>query len=224
MSQNTIESQPFLRSKALYDDLYGSAEKRYKTSVVINIVLSIALIISIFGLISLGGQAKYIPYLVSTDGHSTQSLGTVSDEPVSDENKKVLNKYFITQFIKKMREISVDGAVEEENIAAAYSFARGSSLTNAMTYFKENNPFDIAKESITSIEKFNYIMAISENTIKAKWREVIRDSRTGEVRQQRTMVGEFTTEWDAPSQSLQVLKSNPLGFYVKSYTWSEEQI
>ena len=224
MKDLNIDSLPFLQSKKLYDDLYGNSEQRYKKSVLINIVLSAALIISIGGLINLGGQVKHIPYLVTTDGKTAVGQGSIEHQEISSQQKGSLGKYFLTQFIKNIREVSVDGEVEEDKIKASYSLARGAALTKAVAYVKKVNPYEIATKNTINITNIHHILKISSSTYKARWTESINDSQTGFEKSKRTMVGEFNINWGAPSNNEKVLKTNPLGFYIVNYSWIEERV
>jgi len=217
-----FEEHPHLKSVALWNDLYGNAENRYRKSRMLNFWLAGLLSVSVIGLINIGSKSKFEPWLVALDGKSAINVGPLQKQKIADKNKNTLAEYFLKGFIKDAREISVDAEVDQNKITASYSFTNGGAFTQLKDYYKDNNKFELAKDTVVSIDKFNYIMPVSATTYKAKWLEVIRNSSTGNMLQTRQMVGEFQVSWETPSKNSVIFSNNPLGFYITNFSWVGE--
>lgn len=218
----SLDEHPHIGSLSLWNDLYGSVEKRYQKSRMLNIGLVALLAISVMGLIHLGSKSKFEPWLVSFDGTSPMNVGSIQKQDINKSQKGKLAEFYIKDFIKNAREISVDGAIDKQKITKSYSFANQAALTHLKDYLSANNKYEIATDKTVNIEKFSYVLGITKDTYKAKWLEVIRDSGTGNKLLTKAMVGEFQVSWEKPSKNAVIFQNNPLGFYITNFSWVGE--
>lgn len=218
-----LDDHPHLKSMALWNDLYGNAEKRYRQSKVVIFCLLGLLSIAVIGLISIGSKSKFEPWLVALEGNTAINVGALSKQSMTDLQKKTLSEFFLKEFIESARSVSVDGDVDKQKIAKAMSFVGQSAFARLKDYLDENNKYDIAADKTVSIDKFSYVLQVSPSTYKAKWLEVVRDSSTGRLLEEKHMVGEFQFAWGEPSKNTYIFENNPLGFFIENFSWIGEK-
>lgn len=218
-----LEDHPYLKSRMLWNDLYGQAEKRYRQSKIIIFWLLGLLSMAVIGLCHIGSKSKFEPWLVALEGNTALNIGALSNQRMTDSQKNTLTEFFLKAFIESARSVSVDGDIDKQNIAKAMSFVGQSAFSRLKDYLDENNKYVIAQDKTISIEKFSYVLPVSASTYKAKWLEAIRDSSTGQLIEEKQMVGEFQFAWSEPSKNRYIFENNPLGFFIENFSWIGEK-
>lgn len=213
-----IENNPYLQSRALWLDIYGNAEERYKKSRKLNFRLLILVGLCILGIIYIGSQSKFIPYVVQMQDGQVIYTGAASSSNF-DTMKPALAKFFIQEFVKSSRSVSVDGYIEKNNQKKAYALTQNAATTELNDFYKENDPYQIVEKRTISV-KINYVNSLPNNAFQVGWTEVSRDSQTGQMLSTEQYIGEFDFTWDKPSQDEFILQSNPFGFYVTNISWT----
>lgn len=214
----TIENNPYLQSRALWLDIYGNAEDRYKQSRKLNFRLLVLVGLCILGIIYIGSQSKYIPYVVQVQNGQVIYTGAASSSNF-DTMKPALAKFFIQDFVKSARSVSVDGYIEKNNQKKSYALTDGAATTELNTFFKERDPYSVVKKRTISVN-VNYVNQLPNQAFQVGWTEISRDSQSGQMLYQKQFVGEFDFKWDVPSQSEFILQNNPFGFYVTNISWT----
>jgi len=216
-----IDNNPYLQSRALWLDIYGGAEKRYQKSRRLNVYLLGVLGLCILGVIYIGAQSKFIPYIVQLKDGQVMYSGVAHDSSYEKARPK-LAAYFIQGFIKSARSVSVDGYIEKNYQQKSYALTQGPGTTQLDDFYKSHDPYEIVKKHTISID-INYINRLPGHVFRVGWTEKLRDSQTGSLVSQRRYIGEFDFKWDKPSQSQFILKHNPLGFYITNISWTGVQ-
>ncbi len=214
----SLENNPYLQSRALWLDIYGNAEDRYKQSRKLNFRLLILVGLCILGIIYIGSQSKYIPYVVQVQNGQVIYTSAASSSNF-DTMKPALAKFFIQDFVKSARSVSVDGTIEKNNQKKAYALTIGAATTELNTFFKARDPYGVVKKRTISVN-VNYVNQLPNQAFQVGWTEMSRDSESGQMLYQKSFVGEFDFKWDEPSQSEFILQNNPFGFYVTNISWT----
>ena len=136
-----------------------------------------------------------------------------------DTMKPALAKFFIQDFVKSARAVSVDGYIEKNNQKKAYALTKGAATTELDNFFKERDPYTVVNKRTISIN-VNYVNQLPNQAFQVGWTEISRDSQSGQTLYQKQFVGEFDFKWDAPSQNEFILQNNPFGFYVTNVSWT----
>lgn len=216
---NDIKNNPYLQSRALYNDIYGNAENRYHRARILNYMLSGCLILSIIGMTYIGSQSKYIPYVVQVqDGQIL--YGNVANQSNISKERPLLAVYFLKRFLITARSVSVDGGNDISNEKIAFSFTSGMATKTLSDYLDNHDPIKIAQNHSITL-KINYINKLKGDSYQSGWTEIYRNSTNGNIIATAKFNGTFTTKWNKPSHNLSILKRNPFGFYVTSIAWTE---
>lgn len=213
-----IDNNPYLQSRALWLDMYGNAEQRYRKARQINCRLLILVGLCILGIIYIGAQSKYIPYVVQVQNGQVIYTGAANSSNF-ETMKPTLAKFFIQNFVKSARAVSVDGYIEKNNQKTAYALTQGAATTELDNFFKDRDPYSIVKKRTISIN-VNYVNQLPNHAFQVGWTERSRDSQSGQALYQEKFVGEFDFTWNAPSQNEFILQNNPFGFYVTNISWT----
>ncbi len=216
--QASIENNPYLQSRALWNDIYGASEERYTKSRRLNLALTLLIAMSILGIIYIGSQSKFIPYVVQVQNGQVIYTSAANSSNF-DTMKPALAKFFIQDFVSSARSVSVDGFFENSNQKKSYALSTGAATTELDQFFKSRDPFSIVKKRTISVS-INYVNQLPNHDFQVGWTEISRDSQSGNILFQKQFVGEFDYVWKKPSQNEFILNNNPFGFYVTNISWT----
>lgn len=213
-----VSNNPYVQSRLMYEDIYGCAEERYKKSRRFNFLLLGCVFLSILGVIYIGSESKFIPYVVEVQNGQVIYANTATESNIEPFRSKMAY-YFLQGFIQSARTVSVDGTYQADQERKAFALTTGAATTKLSGYFDTHDPFKRAEKQMVSVT-INYIKHISDS-YEVAWTETVRDSTSGQVISQHQFSGTFMTQWGQPSQSNTVLKNNPFGFYISNFSWTE---
>ena len=167
-------------------------------------------------------QRKLVPVIVTLNPQTgipnvIGKVGEVAYEPKDEEIK-----YFLGQFIQRVRSVPADPVLIKKNWLEAYKFLRrAASITlNAMTNDDEDSPLKKIGEQTVTVQPISVIRVANSKSFQARWTEVVY-GKNGGVKEQRTMAGVFTIEVSPPEDEASVL-INPLGIYISTFQWAKE--
>ena len=94
----------------------------------------------------LGTLPKTVPWVVelTSDGEATYKADVVS-QLASWSPSDATQRYFISQYITQLREVSTDNNVNKSNAQSVYSRSLDDASKYIDTYFRENNPITRSK-------------------------------------------------------------------------------
>ncbi len=209
---------PYLAAKAEWDERIGSARVQAYNwriyalgSIVLNIILGI-------GLIYQSSKATVIPYVVrvNSDGIA-QTVGT--PEQITYVPKEAEIKYFLTQFVQKIRSLSLDPVVSKQNWVSAYASLTRSAAQKMNKYIGEDNPaLKLGKQTIQV--GVSVIVPISKDTYQIRWQEQVFDKDGASIETYK-MTGIFSIIVLQPTNQKELL-ANPLGLYIKDFSYNKE--
>jgi type IV secretion system protein VirB5 len=178
------------------------------------IVLGIVLA---FGLIYQSTKSKIIPYMVrvNSDG-SAQANGPIPDHYLPQQ-KEI--KYFLGQFIRWVRTIPTDPVIFKQNWLSAYAYMKPSAAMKMTGIVNKESPASLIGSETREID-ITSILPISNSSYQIRWKEAsyVAD---GTQKEQANMSGIFTFDVIMPSDE-KVLNVNPLGLYIKDFSWGKE--
>ena len=216
------QDNAFLRGKAAWNDMYGSALDRTKKYRYTTIVLSIALVISTFGLIVMGTQSKIQPYIVNV-GQNGNIVDINSAQKAPTITTKII-KYFLQKFIINLRSVSGDNIIEKARLAEVYASVNTVGNSNALNivkgYITENNPF-VINSKFTNEVNIQTILAVGNNIYQITWEEIKRTTG-GNVVSTNYYTGQIS--YDLEQTSDKNFQYNPFGVFITAISWSKVQI
>ncbi len=190
-------------AKNVYNAKISELFSKYRFLQLITIIILLICIIYIAGIIHIGSQSKFVPYIVEvnklgeTVGGGEIRAGTILDQRIIRAK--------VASFIKTLRTVSVDSAINKANI-----------------FYKDKatNPFELGKKINREVEIVS-LLEMTSNTYQLDWKEKTFD-KSGVllyIKGYRALV----TVYLIPTavESIEDLIKNPLGIYIKYYSISE---
>lgn len=206
------------------DESYQDLVIKYKKINVIQKTIIIVLTLMVIALLLLtaylGAQSKTVPYVIelSHDGQATyykDAVKLLENYTPSD----ITQKYFLQDYIIKLRSVSSDNHVNEENVYDVCAKTTGQAISAIDNFYRANNPLVknnqngqtvvIPKEEIAVIQ-------YSPNKWKLTWRETTYRKADKLVLADQQFEGVFDTAFYTPSSEDQ-LERNPIGMYVINF-------
>jgi len=209
---------PYLAAQAEWDNRIGSSRVQAYNwrifalgSIVLNIILSL-------GMIYQSSKSSVVPYVVrvNSDGIA-QAIGPAKQSNYVPQQAEV--KYFLSQFVQKIRTVPSDPVISKQNWISAYSFLGQTAAQKMTAYIKSDNPSEKLGKVTTQIE-ISVIVPISKDNYQIRWQEKVFD-KSGSQLESYKMTGIFSVFFDAPSDEKELL-SNPLGIYIKDFSYNKE--
>jgi type IV secretory pathway TrbF-like protein len=194
---------------------------------VIAIVSLLIVLASVSGMIFIGSQSKFIPYVVEVDklGEAVAAGPLERASPVDSRVVRVA----VSDFITNARLVTPDIALQRNAILKVYSNLRQATpASNKMTAFLNGNPalnpFKRA-ETVTVNADIVSLIPLTEHTWQVDWNETERDRKSGAIigkpYRMRALVT-VTVSSTAVDASEEQMRMNPLGIYVSDYAWSKQ--
>ncbi len=205
---------PYLTSKQLWNDMYGAVESKLVRANLIIIVMCLSLVISTMAVVLMATKSRVQPYVAVVHGNE---LLTVSkfDTPQLVTLKPKLAALMSREFIEKLRGVSIDPDVNQDNFIQALSMTSGAA-TGVVKDYNRNKSQNITNLQITSL------ILQTPHVIDIRWLETARDSKTGDKLGSQHYSAELTFRFNETSTNSLIAKHNPLGFYITNVAWSKD--
>jgi type IV secretion system protein VirB5 len=217
-------SNPYLAARRSWNEHVGALVTQRQTWQFIGIFSLLITLVAVAGLIQIGSQSRFIPYVVQVD-----KLGqTITAGPVSASHKadpRILHAA-LSEWIACARMVTPDVALQRKCVFKTYSMlAPNDPSTPKMNEWlngnPESSPFKRATRELVSVE-IKTALAQTPDTWQVEWVETTRDRQgtlTGAPVNWRALVTTYTAEVTAEITDEQ-LRNNPLSIYVRDFSWS----
>ena len=215
---------PYLSARRTWNEHVGSVVSSRQTWQVVGILAMLIALASVGGVIHIGSQSKFIPYVVQVD-----KMGqTIAAGPVTAADKadpRIVHAT-VADFITSARMVTPDVALQRKAVFKVYSvLSPNDPATAKMNEWLNGNadasPFKRAAKEMVNIE-ITSVIPQSPDTWQVDWTETTRD-RQGALKGQpvpmRALVTVYTAEPTSQTTDEQ-LRNNPMGIYVRDYSWS----
>lgn len=209
---------PYVAAKAEWDDRIGSSRvQAYNWRLFALISISLNIILS-FGMIYQSTKSSVIPYVVKVNSEGiAEAIGPAKQSNYIPQQAEI--KYFLAQFVQKIRTVPLDPVVSKQNWISAYGFLGQSAAQKMNDLVKQDNPVNKLGKITTQIE-INVIVPISKDTYQIRWQEKVFD-KSGVPLESYKMTGIFSIFLSTPTTEKELL-SNPLGIYIKDLSYNKE--
>ena len=215
---------PYLSARRTWNEHVGSVVSSRQTWQVVGILSLLIALAGVGGVIHIGSQSKFIPYVVQVD-----KMGqTIAAGPVTAADKadpRIVHAT-VADFITSARMVTPDVALQRKAVFKVYSvLSPNDPATAKMNEWLNGNadasPFKRAAKEMVNIE-ITSVIPQSPDTWQVDWTETTRD-RQGALKGQpvpmRALVTVYTAEPTSQTTDEQ-LRNNPMGIYVRDYSWS----
>jgi len=216
---------PYLTARRTWNDHVGSVVTSRQSWQVVGILSMMVALAGVGGIIHIGSQSKFVPYVVEVDKLG-QPMAVAPAQVALPVDLRVV-KSQMASFITDARTVTPDVALLRKSIFRIYALlGPNDPATQKMNEWlngtKESSPFVRAAEETVSID-IRSVMQQTPETWQVDWQEVTRD-RQGLVKDKanwRALVTTYTAEPTTQTSEEQV-RMNPIGTYVRDFSWSKQ--
>jgi type IV secretion system protein VirB5 len=219
-------SNPYLSARRTWNDhMAAVAASRRNGQIIAIISLSIALA-SVAGVVHIGSQSKYIPYVVEVDKLG-QPVAVAPAQLAPVMNQRVVAA-MVAAFISDVRLVTPDIALQRKAIFRVYSMLSARDPATAKTNewlngTEDSSPFKRAANEIVSTDIAS-VLPQTADTWQVDWVETARDRQgvmKGKPFRMRALITVYTLP-TTPQMTEEQFRSNPLNIYVRDYSWSRQ--
>jgi type IV secretory pathway TrbF-like protein len=191
---------------------------------VVGILSLLIALAGVGGVIHIGSQSKFIPYVIEVDKHGqTVAVGPVTAGSKADP--RVIHAS-VADYITNARMVTPDVALQRKAVFRVYSMlspndAATQKMNEWLNGTPDSSPFKRAVKEMVSVE-IKSVLPQSPDTWQVEWVETTRD-RQGVLKDNpvnmRALVNVYTIEPTSQTTDEQ-LRNNPLGIFVRDFSWS----
>lgn len=222
-----VEGNPYTNGRRAWNNHVGGVMSANQIWQVVGIVGMLMGLTAVGGAIHIGGQSKFIPYMVEMD-----KLGNIQFAgpalKMGDLDPKYIKKT-IEDWLEAGRLVTPDGVLQRKAIHKVYAhLSEGDPAKKKMDELYNNEemtPLTRAETQMVSVEVVSTVQIPGSDTWQVDWKETVRD-RDGSVMKGSPfrMRGNFTVYVAAPAKDTteEEIQKNPLGIFVKNFDWTKQ--
>lgn len=205
-----VES-PYLNGREEWLERYGNYIKQRDGWRLFAILMTVTALVCISLTGYMATQNKIIPYIVEVD-----KLGRASAVAPVDETRRVsLNNVIpsvISMVISDWRTVTADIELQKRMIKRLGYFTAGAAKGYFADWYQKFNPYERGKENLVTVELKSLPLAVSENSYRIEWTEIIRNHAGAMI--ESTQYEATVTIKLANPNSEQMILHNPTGIFI----------
>lgn len=202
---------PYISARREWNERYGDYVSQAKNWRIIAVLSGITAIVAVAGVVYIGAQSKFIPYVVAVDQHGSAVAAGIADRASAADPRVI--RSLIGRFITDLRGVISDQQAEKAAIDRVYSMLPSgvASTTVISGWFKDQSPFSRAATETISVD-VESILPISSKSWQVDFRETAR-SPNGMLLSKKRYRATLTTEL-SPVTNERLIRLNPIGLFV----------
>ena len=216
-----LSENPYLNGSKLFMEQYGSIIVAANQWRLISIVEGIVIIILAAGFVFKSMQHTVVPYAVEFNEHAEVARVTRADVMTAPNANQI--RASIRQWLIGAKTVYGDLRAQQALLDQTYAMTlSGSPADKAIRTFHEgNNPYAISEKETKEVA-VNSVMPLGGETWRIEWTERTKQ-KNGQILDTQVWQGTLTVAIVPPVDDKQIL-INPIGVYVKDFTWSIRQL
>jgi type IV secretory pathway TrbF-like protein len=213
--QTAIDA-PWLKAQMAYNDTFlrlAAQVANWRMFAFISLAIAS---FSVIGLIYVGAQSKFVPFLVEVDklGRTVAVRSLTGEDAIRDPQRLVYREMF--DLIEHLRSVSTDPEANKKNITMGFSRLTGSATVYVRTELRKALPNEVAQTKTVQVQ-VKAVLPISANTNQIEWEEHSFDLQGNEIgvdKWKATVVYKL-----APPEAEEGIRINPIGFFASEISW-----
>lgn len=223
--RGAVLDNPYLTARRTWNDHVGSVVTSRQSWQVVGILSMMVALAGVGGIIHIGSQSKFVPYIVEVDKLG-QPMAVGPAQAASQVDLRVL-KSQVASFVADARTVTPDVALQRKSIFRLYALlSPNDPATQKMNEWlngtKESSPFVRAVDETVTVD-IRSVMQQTPETWQVDWEEVTRE-RQGLIKSRaiwRALVTTYIAEPTTQTSEEQV-RMNPVGTFVRDFSWSKQ--
>lgn len=183
-------------------------------------MMSVVMFMTI-GLVYKSLSSNVMPYIVEVDTTTgiVRNIGTVEASKHYQAGEAVY-KYFLSKFLKNVREMPLDPVVYRENLSTSYGFLTKTAALKLQTMLKSEKMTEKFGQQTVQINISTILPLEGGRSYQIRWTEEIFTISNGE-KKVTPYSGIFTVQM-IKSDDETKLMINPIGLYISDFSWSKD--
>lgn len=219
-------TNPYLNARRSWNEHVGGVVASRQSWQVLGILSLLIALAAVGGIVHIGSQSKFIPYVVEVDKLG-QAVGVRAADTVQPADPRVI-RASVASFVSDARLVTPDVALQRAAVLRVYAMlAPNDPATAKMNEWlngtESSSPFKRAENEMVSIE-IQSVLPQTDSTWQVDWVETVRD-RQGVVKGQpfemRALVGVYVLPPTSDTTEEQ-LNQNPLRIFIRNFSWSKQ--
>jgi type IV secretion system protein TrbF len=220
------QGTPYLNARREIGNMMWRLMSGERTWQVVAIASLLVALVAVAGVVHIGSQSKFVPYVVEVD-----KLGEVRAVQAADvarpADPRVIHAY-LAKWISDARMVTPDVTVQRDAVYRVYALLAPNDAATARVNEwynrdEEASPFKRAEKETVSVEIASAIPQ-SEETWQVDWVEIARTrdgAVKGEPKRMRALITIYLVTPTANTTEEDIRK-NPLGIFIKEFSWSSQ--
>jgi type IV secretion system protein VirB5 len=223
----SMDVSPWLNARRTWNEHEGSllsAKRMWQAIALISLLISLG---AVGGIIHIGEQSKFVPFIVQVDKLG-QAVAVSPAERAAPVDSRIVHAT-LAAFINDARLVTPDVSVQRNAVFRVYSMLNAGdpaivTMNDWLNGDAEASPFKRAEKELVSCE-ISSVIAQSPETWQVDWREISR-TRDGALKSVQNMRALITVYFMPPDKNTTVeqIRLNPLGIYVREFSWSRQTL
>ena len=217
---------PYLAARRTWNEHVGGVVSSRQTWQVVGILSLLIALAGVGGIIHIGSQSKFVPYVVEVDKLG-QAAAVSEAQRAAPADPRVVHAA-VASFVSDARLVSPDVALQRKAVFRVYfMLAANDPATAKMNEWlngsEDSSPFKRAAREMVSIEILS-VLPQTPDTWQVDWMETVRDRQgvaKGLPYRMRALVTVYVVHATSRT-SEEEIRNNPLGIHVRDYSWSKQ--
>ena len=179
--------------------------------------------IGVCGLIAwMASRSSVQPFVVFANPESGEiwHVGTAAEAKDFAPTEEI-KKYFISSFIKNVREIPLDEVVYKHNLVKGFSFLTTGTADKLQALMRDDDVSGkIARQETSQVKIVSILPMENGSSYQVRWLEEEYHFLT-KKKQTKHYTGVFATQIIKVTDT-KSLEMNPIGFYITDFNWSQD--
>ena len=217
---------PYLAARRTWNEHVGGVVSSRQTWQVVGILSLLIALAGVGGIIHIGSQSKFVPYVVEVDKLG-QAAAVSEAQRAAPADPRVVHAA-VASFVSDARLVSPDVALQRKAVFRVYSMLAANDPATAkmnewLNGSEDSSPFKRAAREMVSIEILS-VLPQTPDTWQVDWMETVRDRQglaKGLSYRMRALVTVYVVHATARTGEEEI-RNNPLGIHVRDYSWSKQ--
>jgi type IV secretory pathway TrbF-like protein len=220
------QKSPYLNARLFWNDHTKGLMNAVRLWQTIALLCLMITLVAVGGTLHIASQSKFIPYVVEVDKLG-QSVAVAPAQVAAPADARVVHAS-IAAFISNARLVTPDVALQRKAIFSVFAMLKSDApatakMTDWLNGDETRSPFNRAAKETVETEIIS-VLPQSPDTWQVEWNEKTFDRKGTLVGKPSRMRALLTVETLAPTSdtSEEKIRQNPLGIYVKDFSWSKQ--
>lgn len=217
---------PYLSARRTWNDhaaQAASSRQAWQLLAVLSLLVALA---AVGGMVHVASQSRFVPYVVEVDKLG-QPVAVAPAQQAAAADQRVV-RAAVASFVGDARLVTPDIALQRKAVYRLYSMLAANDPATAkanewLNGTDESSPLKRAARETVSTEIISALPQTGD-TWQVDWTETVRD-RQGVLKappfRMRALLTVYTVA-ATPQTTEEQLRNNPLGIYVRDFSWAKQ--